>query len=287
MIKAIDTSGNYSNSEAAGVLEVTTTVNIEDLQNDDLDDWQSGDINQISNANDEPVTDEIGDAYEDAVGEEYTQPTHGFEIKTQVDAEEYTDGAGALYVSNTGEIYTGEAVYTDFLELRYFGDHYAEEGIYVSDVVDLGTKVRGRLTITINVEGEATTYELFISMSDDGVSWSEWSAFASGEYECRFFKMKVIVTNGDTSQVARLWNLKSKATVQFYDDGGEDVAVNETATIPFNKTFYIKVRVYAIAQGSKYARITGKNLSGFTVEVRQDSDGALCSGAVDWIAKGY
>ncbi|MFH1385103.1 MAG: NlpC/P60 family protein [Candidatus Omnitrophota bacterium] len=287
MIKAIDTSGNYSNAEAAGVLEVTTTVNIEDLQNNDLDDWQNGDINEISDANEETVTDENGEAYENAVEEEYTQPVHGFEIKTQVDEEEYTDGAGALYVLNTGEIYIGEAIYTDFLQLRYFGDHYAEEGIYVSDAVDLGAKVRGRLSITINVEGEAATYELFISMSDDGVSWSEWSAFASGEYECRFFMIKVVVTNSDTTRVARLWNLKSKATVQFYDDGGEDVAVNETATIPFNKTFYIKVRVYAIAQGSKYARITSKSLSGFNVEVRQDSDGALCAGDVDWIAKGY
>ncbi|MCX5778747.1 MAG: hypothetical protein NTU66_06000 [Elusimicrobia bacterium] len=216
---------------------------------------------------------------------------------SSIPGESVTDNSGETVTNNADAIVDQSELYgferktdngTDYyLALRDFGGHYASEGRYVSKVVDLLAKVRARISISFNYEGESCAYAIYITMSDNMTTWSESVPFSSGEYECRCFKIIFVLANMDTNNSGKLIYLQSRSTVRLFEQRGNDVNVNQSLVIAFDRPFYAKVNIQVIAQGLKYARVVSKSLTSFTVEVRNDSSGTLTSGTVDWVAKGY
>jgi predicted phage tail protein len=285
MIKAVDSSYNESLNESHQVLEIITAIDIFTYQDDNLDVWADG--SQEITTDSENIVDSAGAQIVDSSANEISALVYGFEEKTNITNDPVVDSLNNIIVSNENIPIITNDIVAAFLQSKYFSDHYASQGIYVSKVVDLLSVINARLTVNINFEGDNCAYILYIKTSNDNITWSAWSIFCNAEYECRYFCIKVVVNNNDTTKYFRLWNLKSKTTIRNISESVADEAVTNTKNITFTKTYHVKVQVYAIAAGTNYARITAKSLAGFTVAIRRDSDGALTTGTCDWQTKGY
>jgi predicted phage tail protein len=258
MIKAIDTTGNMSDTESVSVVEITSANKIEELLNGTAD-LAGGSLESTELGEEIQVVDDSGNNYVDASANNYiVDELEGFVI-------DHDD---------------------NILQLKYLGDKYASEGIYISDIILLPVLIRARINIDINYSGKAA-YNIYIKTSDDNSTWTDWFLFTSGEYTCAYFMIKVVLTNNDTRYIAEILKLSYSIVIRYIYDNGNDLEVVQTADILFTKTFRSKVNLQVIAQGAKYARVTAKSLTGFSVAVRQDSDGALATGDIDWIAEGY
>lgn len=279
MIKAIDTSYNYSTKETASVVEVTTTFTLEDLQDDDLDVWDNGEYSGVET----DVVTSWGDIVVDSVDGTVIADVDAFEKVTTFDADFVVDSDDEQVVDSTGDSIVSSPVYDELLQMiKGYDGLYPTSASYTSEVIDLTNKLRARIAVRTLVTGADITTAMFIRTSDDNVTWSQYAPYSIGEYECRYFQMKITIYNNDTTSPGRIWKLKSKCTLQFNRDGDQDVSVVNSANISFNKSFYKQTRLMVIAEGSNYAKITAKSLTGFTVEVRDEATGNLTTGDIDW-----
>lgn len=287
MIKAIDTTGNYSLSEAVHVIEITGVEQIVALQSTLLDTWGDGQIVE-SSENSETVVDDSGDTIVDNAGDTVIQTgLKGFEETVEITDAPVIDSIGNQVTDDEGIPVVYTETILSYLRLKYFGDHYASRGIYISKKVNLGSIVRARLVVNVNYSGSDCAYNIYIRTSLDNATWEDWQLYAPGEHTCRYYQIKFEMINNNTDVNASLFNITGHATIYLIEDNGNDVNVVNSSNITFNKAFYNTVNLQVIAQGAKYARVTAKSLTGFTVEVRADGTGALTTGAIDWKAKGY
>ncbi len=286
-IKAIDTSRIYSLNAASASLNISYTNLIENVGDFSLDIWGNGKFEE-SEENSENIIDEVGELIVDEnLIQIYAQPLIGFEINNNIINEQVIDEQGQFIINEENNLVVEDIDWADFLKLVYFTDHYATQGIYVSEIINLNSKMNARIVITSLIEGENFSYDLYIKTSDDNVIWSNWFMYAPGDYVCRYFKIKLIVTINNISQMVKVFGLKVFVTAMLLFDGAKDVEVIQTKNIVFTKTFLSLVRLWAIAQGSNYVEITNKTLNGFTATTKRHSDNALVTANIDWLAQGY
>lgn len=283
MIKAIDTSGNYSLNEQSGVIEITGTISFDNVQEDNLLNFDEGQWQIVSEQNSVLVVTSLDEVVTDSLGNNIEINTYGFEQGR--DLLNVVDSSGEQVQAGAEDVMAYSSYV--YLNLRDLGGEYASEGIFISDVVDLGSRLRARINVVANVDAINANAVLQISLSDDNVVWSDWAEYNYGEYICRYYRIMLIVTNNDTRFGGKVNALNGYATIQYYEEEWADEIVNQTKAIDYKKDYYSKVSIAAIAHGAKYVRITNKTLNGCTLEVRDDATGSLTTGTVDIKIKGY
>jgi len=288
-IKAIDTTRNYSLNAASSTITISQANTIEDIGNFSLDDWVDGTFE--ASAGTEPVVDSSGAQVVDSGDNEIIKNgIVGFEITDVLSSEQVIDSASNFIADSLGNLVEQQLTNpTEFLQLRDLGGYYASEGIFISEVIDLTFKMNARITANANLIGDQYSSAVYIRLSDDNVTWGAWGIFASGVYACRYFQMKILVTNLDTTKTVRIMAFKASVTVRLIFDGGNEIAISAGGTdINFTKTFLTLVRVFIIAQGSaRRAVYASKDLTKITGVKVLDNSNADVGGTVDCLVQGY
>ncbi len=288
LVKAMDSSGNYSLNAASATLTIDSANLIEDKGNYDLDSWLNGSL-EGSKANVEDVVDEsdnlIVDESDNQVEGDYLP---GFIIEDNIEDEQVTNESGEFCIDENSELITESVDYPDLLALQFYTDQYASEGIFISEVKDLGALMKACIRVTTNVKGNAS-YVLYINTSEDGLTWNGWNAYAPGEYLCRYFKIKLVVINSNVNDIVYVLDLTAFVTVQLLFEKFNNQAISTGGSdLVFTKTFITLVNVFITAEGAnRRAVYASKSLTQITgVKVLDNSD-ADVGGTVDCLIQGY
>jgi hypothetical protein len=172
--------------------------------------------------------------------------------------------------------------------LQFYTDQYASEGIFISEVKDLGALMKACIRVTTNVKGNAS-YVLYINTSEDGLTWNGWNAYAPGEYLCRYFKIKLVVINSNVNDIVYVLDLTAFVTVQLLFEKFNNQAISTGGSdLVFTKTFITLVNVFITAEGAnRRAVYASKSLTQITgVKVLDNSDSDV-GGTVDCLIQGY
>ena len=136
--------------------------------------------------------------------------------------------------------------------------------------------------------GLTASYE--IRVSDDNVSWSTWQPFVPGAYRLRYLQIRVTLGTDDIANLPYMTELVVKVDVPDRVEHFEDVAVPPAGvTLSFAPHFVgvqtVQVTLQSAASGDRFT-VTGKSNSGVTVRVF-DETGAAKVGVVDVDVFGY
>lgn len=269
MIKAVDTSGNESDSAATD--EITVTPPPEMNFAVQLDPWNvvSREYN-LSN-----VAIEQRNLYDP----DYTRDV--FALATSETWEEKSGGWDTLAAA--GDL-TGEGTYES--------SGYVEQP--TDQAFDLGTIFEFNVVTDMdyqNVTGGSLTVQ--ISYSEDGSSWSSFANVSSStNYRARYVRFKYILATSDTSQNIYFYGgiiYINAANVKV--DYGRDVAVDVGGTaITFRDDFTATPRITCLAIKNGIlgiCEVTTISSTGMTVKVRNLADTAYIGTAeIDWEVKG-
>jgi len=135
----------------------------------------------------------------------------------------------------------------------------------------------------------ATRYD--VSTSEDNVTWSAWATWQSGDYKCRYFKLKqwLMRDTADTDlQCSTFDSYADLPDVDEYSSSAVTVSVAATgADVTFTKTYHeTPVIAVDIASGyGTYYKITSLDTTGFTCHL-YDSAGTLRTGTFNWKSHG-
>ena len=262
LIKALDTSGNYSANAALVAVEDASGINV-------------------------VITSEEAQL---ATGGTWPGTMAGLMSWVQVGADEWggaSTWANAASWSNFN-LKGGPAT-------PNFGPPFS--GTYTSSVVDIGAVMTSLVTLEAVVEPLGTptatdaisaSYEMRTSL--DGLTWGSWASFTPGSYRGRFFQVRV--TLSATSATYRAWLTRLAIIVDVPDrvENFADVAVPaEGATITFPTPFVgvstVQVTLQSGAIGDTY-RVTDKTTTSVRVQVF-NSAGTAKAVLVDVDVYGY
>lgn len=269
MIKAVDTSGNESDSAATD--EITVTPPPEMNFAVQLDPWNiiSREYN-LSN-----VAIEQRNLYDP----DYTRDV--FALATAETWEEKTGGWDTLAAA--GDL-TGEGVY----EASGYVEQPADQAF------DLGTIFEFNVVTDMdyqNVAGGSITVQ--ISTSEDLSSWSAFANVSSStNYRARYIRFKYILATSDTEHNIYWYSgliYINAANVKV--DYGRDVAIDAGGTaILFRDDFTATPRITCLAIKNGIlgvVEVTSISSAGMTIKVRNLADTAyIATAEVDWEVKG-
>ena len=132
-----------------------------------------------------------------------------------------------------------------------------------------------------------------MSLSDDGVTWSEWSTFIAAKQQFRACKFRIkLYTNSDyiTPQVSI-----AQVTVDMPDryETGEDIQITDANTgiaIQYENPFWnnpaVNITLQDAAIDDKIEYIV-KNNKGFTIKVFNGTLNSYVTRSFDYLAAGY
>ena len=144
----------------------------------------------------------------------------------------------------------------------------------------------------LNTNGDWSV-ELQMSLSDDGVTWSEWSTFIAAKQQFRACKFRLkLYTNSDyiTPQVSI-----AQVTVDMPDryETGEDIQITDANTgiaIQYENPFWNNPAVNITLQDAAIddkIEYTVKNNQGFTIKVFNGTLNSYVTRSFDYLAAGY
>lgn len=127
-------------------------------------------------------------------------------------------------------------------------------------------------------------------MSDDLVSWSEWSRFSAGEFSFRALQARLRLMSSSSSMNVVVRAASVRIDMPDRVESGADILASDgECVITYATPFMIPPSLAIAAQGMQtgdYYRVTPKDEHGFTIRF-YNSSGTLVSRTFDYIAKGY
>ena len=296
LIKAVDTSGNYSVSEAAVIAPDLTGINVVLDYNDSVAGFTGTHDNTASLGLNRPL-------------QWFKMPT--WDLSGQWDDEAFV---GSVTLLDTG---TTWADLTDpwdaYAEPWLFTGEPVTAGTYTTQPIDIGYVATCVLSLEAGVEtlsNGATTWADFtqpwsaygppdwswqglvgaisaafeVSTSEDGVTWSNWQPFILGAYSFRYVRLRVNLGTVDPNYRPYLTTLILHIDVPDRVEHFEDVAVPPAGvTILFSPAFVgvrtVQATLQSAVSGDRFT-VTGKTDSQVTINV-YDSAGAAKAGVVD------
>lgn len=277
-IKAMDTSGNYSENAT----EAVVTVEVIPFQNiiqtyEEGPDW--------AGTHDETGIEEDG-------GLLIIEPDPGASFDT----------LGGTFASHEGRRFSGVPGST---------------GVYTTPVRDVGYRAPFNILIdAIAIASDATAafdddpgatfgsdplrrfsgYEVAgalafeIRTSDDNITWTDWQAYQQGDYNCRYFQLRMTITNSDVSinLVVPYFNyIVDLPDVDEYGTEGEVTVAGSGADIVFEKTFHQTphVAVTILSGSGIYYVLSGLDTTGFNVKL-YNAGGVAQTGTFSFHAHG-
>lgn len=259
-IKAIDTSGNYSETATEAVVTIETIPFQNIIQSfEEGPDW--------AGTHDDTGIEEDG-------GLLIIVPTPGASFDT----------IGGTFDSHPGRRFSGAP---------------GSEGVYTTPVRDMGYRAPFKVVIdAIAIASDATAafdsdpaatfasdplrrfsgYEVAgalafeIRVSDDNITWGDWTAYQPGDYNCRYFQLRMTVTNSDVSinLVVPYFNyIVDLPDVDEYGIEGEVTVAGDGADIVFEKTFHQTphVQVSILSGSGIYFALSSLDTTGFNVKL--------------------
>lgn len=144
----------------------------------------------------------------------------------------------------------------------------------------------------INTDGDWSV-ELQMSLSDDGVTWSEWSTFVAAKQQFRACKFRLKLYTA-SENIAALVSI-AQVTVDMPDryETGEDVKItdaNTGVTIQYENAFRNNPAVNITLQDAAIddkIEYTVKNNKGFTIKVFNGTLNSYVTRSFDYLAAGY
>jgi len=277
-IKAIDTSGNYSADATEAVVTIETIPFKNIVQSyEEAPDWtgthdhtgieESGGI-LIIDPDPAASFDTIGGSFGDDTTRRwagvagltgtYTTPVRdiGYRAPFKISIDTI-----AIAVDSTAAFDSDPAAAFDSDPLRRFS----------------GYEVAGALSFEIRT-------------SDDNITWTAWAAWQTGDYNCRYFQIRMTVTNSDVAinLVVPYFNYTADLPdVDEYRTTGDITVAGDGEVVVFEKTFHQTPHIaISILSGSGiYFGLSGVDTTGFTVKL-YNAAGAAQTGTYSFHAHG-
>lgn len=213
------------------------------------------------------------------------------------------DDAAGLFDGGTGTIesdgYYDFSTYVDLTE-KYTSRVIASIKNERIDLVNLFDSAIGNFDDRLgDFDGDPTAFDdtniqLQVATTDDDPSgtptWSDWKPFFVGDYSARAFKFRAYLTTADSAASPSIRELSVSIDMPDRVIADNDIATGAgayavTFAQPFKALGGIGILADNLATGDYYV-ITGKSVSGFTIEFR-NAAGTAVSRTFDYVAKGY
>lgn len=299
MIKAVDTTGNYSASESAVQAADLSGINVVLSSSETARAWNGTTSNAIVLGITQPVSWSDLNTWNDT---------------TTWDATTFSGGV-ALNGSQPWSAYTQP--WSSYTKPWLFLDGVSS-GTYTTQPIDIGFKATSTVYLenlieTLQLQGpwesftEPWTYyaapewtwqgrasgiaaSFEISTSDDNVTWSQWAQFTPGAYTFRYVRIRATLTTSDPNIIPYMTRLIVRIDVPDRVLHFGNVAIPIAgATLSFSPAFVgvqtVQVTLQSAASGDRFT-VTGKGNSSVTVNIF-DSAGAAKAGTADVDVFGY
>jgi len=126
-------------------------------------------------------------------------------------------------------------------------------------------------------QGDIATFE--IRYSEDNITWSEWEEWMPVDYTCRYFQLRMTLTRANTEQEIVCSEFSYGADLPDIDDKIEDevTVAGDGADIVFTKEFHKVYGVHiTITSGDGFfAKITSLDLTGCNVKLYDEEGTAV------------
>jgi len=259
-IKAIDTSGNYSENATEAVLTIET-IPFQNIINsyEEAPDWAgTHDHTGIEESGGILIIDPDPSASFDTVGGSFdTDPTRRFSGVPGLAGTYTTPVRDVGYHAPLGITIDAIAIAVD-TTAAFDSD---PDATFDSDPLRRfsGYEVAGALSFEIRT-------------SDDNITWSDWRGFQTGDYNCRYFQLRMSIVNSDVSinLVVPYFNYTvDLPDVDEYGTSGNIAVAASGETVVFDKTFHQTphIAVTILSGGGIYYGLTGVDTTGFTVKL--------------------
>jgi predicted phage tail protein len=279
LIKAVDKLGNFSSNETAIISNVTSVIN----------------FNAVATQNEHP----------DFTGSK----TNIIETDNtlRLDSSELFDSASGDFDDGTGQFDSGLTA----------SDLYASGTYEFADTIDIGAVYTSRVTASItqtadnlddtfdersglfdsqasNVDGDTPANcnaHLEIATSDDDVTYTSFRNFVIGNYTCRYFKFRLVMTSADLSSTPVVSALTVSIDMPDRIFSGNDITSGtSTYTVTFTNAYksvnYATGITMENANTGDYFTVSNKTINGFDVAFFNSSNTGV-SRIFDFIAKGF
>ena len=199
--------------------------------------------------------------------------------------------------------------------LSIIGGGSAPSGTYIfPSGVDLGSVQTSRLTAALtltgfqsssviderdyvdtwlSVDGDNVTdagCTLYVSTSNDNISWSDFTPLVVGEYVTRAFKFKALLYTANPTHNISVTQMSVTIDMPDRTEVGNDiVSGTSTYSVAYSKPFMALPSVGITAQNMQtgdFYTLTAKTTTGFQI-VFKNSSGAIVSRTFDYYVKGY
>ena len=308
LIKAVDTSGNYSINATRAVTSIPNIININHIETvEDAPEWTGNKVNLITEAGElrtTPLTE---------------VPTCPFTIcdgywkdnKVWSDSQNWIDTP----FDYSGTLFATSGLYT-FNDVFDLGDIYTarlstaikayasqtDEFIYswetLSDIEAMGKigNDRWNAYITVRMASDTSTISDWEALSEvttlddaSGADWTEEALTEAGDFTGRYFKFYLHVET--ESPAIRIHVQSAEVSIDMPDRiiSENDILTDGNTRIVFNPAFFVTPAL-GITQdnaqkGDRYV-ITNKDESGFNIEFF-DTDDLSVNRQFDYIARAY
>lgn len=246
-IKAIDTSGNYSNAAK----EATVTIDVIPFQNiivsfSEQTAWNGAKFNTEKSGNNLIISSG------------HTTGTYLTPIQDLSYVATFRIVVGAITSISQGAAFDDDAVtrFNTSPSLRFSGE---------------------------NAPG-AATFE--INTSEDNITWDGWVTWQNGDYKCRYYQLRMTLTKENVNSSLVCSRMDHYADLPDIDEKGEErVTVALTgASITFSKTFHAipSINITILTGNGVYWRFTNVSITGADAVKLYDRNGVLQTGTFRW-----
>jgi hypothetical protein len=258
-IKAVDTSGNYSEEMTIFSLYVTGVPEQNIVLSEDYD--LSGGI----------LTGPAERVWMKGYSEEY------YRTGIQIEAEQKWDTDPAFW---------------DELGVTWDEPVEGDEAVYISKASDLGGILESNIAIQTGIFNETGgSVQIYIAYSDTDPEPDNWESFSTGRYSGRYFRFKLIMKSNNESYLLALYRLFVTFDVDDRTQEGLDIDVSGEGWTTVSFDNFIKVKgLLVVCSGSAYVvEVDQDSLpAGFDVRLKDPANAmAQASGKINYYAKGY
>ena len=276
MIKAVDTTGNYSAAEAVTTVADISGINVVLESSEDTNLWDGTPTDALVLPDLTGVILNGGTPWTSytQTWDQYTDPWIYLDVPAS--------GSYATAPIDVGFIASSTVTIESFLQIL------TRQGPWSTFTDPWFSYSAPDWTWEGNVSGVGATYE--ISTSTDNIAWSAWQTFTPGAYTFRYMKLRVNLTTTLATVIPYLSSLIVRLDVPDRVLHFEDVAVPLAGvTLSFTPVFVgvqtVQATLQSALSGDRFT-VTGKTNSQVTIQCF-DSAGAAKAGLVDVDVFGY
>jgi len=258
-IKAVDTSGNYSDEMTVFSLYITDVPEQNIVLSEDY------------NLSEGVLTGSAERVWMKGYSQDY------YRIGIQIEAQNKWDTEHAWW---------------DELGITWDEPVEVDEAVYISKVSDLGGILESNISMQTGIFNEqGGSVQIFIAYSDTETEPDNWESFSTGRYSGRYFRFKLVMKCNDADYMLALYRLCVTFDVddRTQEGMGIDVSGSGWTTISFNSFIEVK-GLLVVCSGSAYVVDVDQSSlpEGFNVRLKDPANVMVqTAGKINYYAKGY